>query len=821
MVYDLYKISQGLDCNIIINSENTFRYISIDSRTITEVRQSLFVAIRGLNHNGHNFIEELYKSGVRNFVIDKKYKINSNLSQANYIIVENTLDALQQIAANKRKQFDIPVIGITGSNGKTIVKEWIWQLIGNSKVTVRSPRSYNSQVGVPLSVWQIDENTEIGIFEAGISKCNEMYKLAEIILPTIGVITNIGDAHSKNFNSLKEKLQEKLLLFNSCNTIIYNKDNKIIDEEISKNYKNKNLFTWGKDVSNNLVVVGVENTNVSTKISLISNNKKFDVVINMTGEIVVENALNAISTLLALGYNEEYISNAVSGLEPVAMRMELKEGVNNCVIINDTYNSDLNSLKIALDFLHQQSSNNDVNRTLILSDIYQSSIVDVELFEEINKLLINRKINKFIGVGLNLCKHSDLFTVNYSEFYKNTDSFINTISPTSFNNEIILVKGSREFNFEKITNLLEQQHHQTRLEINLNALNDNLNFYRNKLKPDTKLMAMVKAFGYGAGAKEISNILQHNKIDYLGAAFTDESVELRKAGIKIPIISLNPEENSFNTMLEYRIEPEIYNFRILELFSKAVEKQGLLLYPIHIKIDSGMNRQGFIYEDLPRLVEVLKTKKYLHVSSVFSHLAGADDDVFDDFTIQQINYFDKCTKLLEQELGYTTIKHILNSAGILRFSQYQYNMVRLGIGLYGFDSSKSKKLKNVIRFKSFISQIKTVKAGDTVGYSRKGKLNYDAKVATIQVGYADGLNRQLSNGKGFMMVNGEKAPILGNICMDMCMLDITGIDAKEGDDVEIFGDNISVNYLAEVLNTIPYEIFTGISRRVKRIYYYE
>ena len=804
----------------IVNKNLSLTNIITDSRSVSDPGKSLFVAISGKNHNGHDYIPTLYQQGVRCFMVEEDFVITDEIKDANFLIVVNTLSAFQQLVAQKRNQYTCPVVGITGSNGKTIVKEWTSQLIGKTKVTVRSPKSYNSQIGVPLSVWQLNANTELGIFEAGISQKGEMEKISRVINPTIGVITNIGAAHQENFSSRLEKLQEKLKLFEKCESIIYCSDFQLIHDEIEKKYTDRNLFSWGHGEKACLQVKERVVEEADTCVHLLYKGNQFILLLPFTDNASFENAMHSVAVSLLLGYDTDYIAREVQNLVPVAMRMELKEGVNNCLVINDSYNSDISSLALSLDFLVQQSKHKSQHRTLILSDIYQSGLEDKELCLQINSLLIKKGITKLVGVGETLKKHADQFQLK-SVFYASTDELLDSIVSSTFKNEAILVKGSRNFGFEKVSAVLEMKHHQTSLEINLNALVDNLNFYRSKLKAETKVLAMVKAFSYGSGSFEIANILQHQKVDYLGVAFADEGVELRKAGISLPIIVMNPEEKSFPMMLEHQLEPEIYSFKELRQFVNLLEKEGVVDYPVHIKCDTGMNRLGFVPDELSQLVDELNTLNQIRVKSCFSHLAGSDEFQFDDFTLEQVEKFKLFTNKMQAGLGYTFIKHILNSAGILRFPQAQFDMVRLGIGMYGIGAIDQNKLKPVTRFRSFISQIKHVRAHETIGYSRKGELAYDAKIAIVPVGYADGLNRKLSNGNGNMRVNNHLAPIVGNICMDMCMIDVTGLMVEEGDEVEIFGPNNPVDELAKALETIPYEIFTSISRRVKRIYFYE
>ncbi len=818
--YFFSRLAEWAGAKSVVNQDLEISYILTDSRSVSYPEKSLFVAIRGSNHNGHDYIASLYKQGVRCFMVDVNYVIDAQLKDANYIIAEDTLSCFQHLVAEKRKLYHCPVIGITGSNGKTIVKEWISQLIGNSKVLVRSPKSYNSQIGVPLSVWQLNKHTELAVFEAGISQKGEMDKIAGVIRPTIGVITNIGSAHQENFSSRKDKLYEKLKLFEHTDFIIYSTDVPFVDEGVRKIYPRKKVLRWGISTDNDLVVEKKIINGFKTRIDLIWKGESFSVELPFIDEVSYENAMNAIAVLLHLNYSPDYMNTAVQKLVPVAMRMELKEGVNNCILVNDSYNSDISSLGLSLDFLLQQSRTSNVVRTLILSDIYQSGIAEELLCKQINDLLKQKGISKLIGVGDVLKKYAVSFDIEAS-FYSSTKELLDSISQNSFKNEAILIKGSRNFQLEQVCEFLEKKHHQTRLEINLNALVDNLNYFRSKLNETTKVLAMVKAFSYGSGSFEIANVLQHQKIDYLGVAFADEGVELRKSGVALPVIVMNPEAKSFAAMIDYQLEPEIYSFKVLGEFLEQLKKEGLTQYPIHIKFDTGMNRLGFKSTDINELIKILSGCEEVRVKSVFSHLVGSDDEQFDDFTLSQISMFDKGTQELKSALGYSFIRHILNTSGILRFTDHQFDMVRVGIGMYGIGAVDQQNLRCVTSFKSYISQIREVKAHETIGYSRKGELAYDSEIAIVPVGYADGLNRKLGNGVGKLMINNQLASIVGNICMDMCMVDVTGLNANEGDEVQIFGKDLPVEGIAKALETIPYEIFTSISRRVKRIYYYE
>lgn len=825
-VYTTEKISELISGKLFFQapSLNTVEDILTDSRKIVHPESSVFFALKGDRHDGHKFILPLVESGVFNFVIsqwDDKYKS----TKANFILVEDTLSALQKLAAFHRQQFDLPVIGITGSNGKTIVKEWLFQLMRPDKSIVRSPKSYNSQVGVPLSVWQINEEHELAIIEAGISMPGEMKKLGEIIQPTQGLFTNIGHAHDENFKSLSQKVVEKLQLFSKVKTLIYCKDYLEIHKAVTEENilsKETSLFSWSRKLKADLQIGRIAKDTNETKIQGIYKNSFIDIVIPFTDEASVENSIHCWATMLSMGYEHAVIAERMHYLSPVAMRLEMKEGVNGCSVINDSYNSDIGSLTIALDFLNQQKQHE--KRTVILSDILQTGRSESDLYHEVAELLVAKKIDRIIGIGEAINRQQKLFLIP-GKYFKNTDDFLKNYSRADFHEEAILLKGARPFGFEKISHALQQKAHETILEVNLNALVHNLNYFRSRIKPNTKIMVMVKAFSYGSGTYEIANTLQFHHVDYLAVAYSDEGVELRKAGITLPILVMNPEVQSFESMIQYKLEPEIYNFRLLNQLHDVLKKHTdpSFRFPIHVKIDTGMHRLGFEEGEMAELIARLKNIRQLHVASVFSHLAASDEADHDGFTKKQIEQFNQMSDLLKAAFDYPVMKHILNSAGIIRFHEAQYDMVRLGIGLYGFSPTQHEQqhLENVATLKTSISQIKTVAAGDSIGYSRKGQLKHDAQIATVAIGYADGLSRRMGNGVGKMLVNGKKVPIVGNVCMDMCMLDVTNITAKEGDEVIVFGNELSLTEMAKVLGTIPYEVLVNVSQRVKRVYFYE
>lgn len=817
--YRLSEISGLLNAELT-GKNNSFHNISIDSRTVFNPKDTIFVAIKGDQHNGHDFVRSLINQGVECFIIDSKLPFSiQDYKDIGVIHVNDSLKALQDIVAHHRKRFNYPVIGITGSNGKTIVKEWIFHCLADQFNIIRNPRSYNSQVGVPLSVWNMSENNNLGIFEAGISKPGEMENLENIIQPETGIITNIGPAHQQNFNNLEEKIREKLHLFKNCKIIIFSGDHDKIIKELHNAgfHKTKHLFSWGKKESNDLQLISINKNNNRSTIRCKYQQKQLEFTIPYNDEASIENALHCISTCLVMKAEIRGIMEKVKDLPGIEMRLDMKRGINNCTLINDSYNSDLNSLSIAINFL--KSQNQHKKKTLILSDILQSGQEEAELYAEVAALVKQFEIDRLIGIGSTIKKNQELFNCKKT-FFNETQEFLDRFFPSDFENEAILLKGSRKFRFELISARLEEKIHRTVLEINLNALVNNLNYYKSLIDQKTKLMVMVKATSYGSGTFEIANVLQFNRVDYLGVAFADEGVKLRNQGIQLPIIVMNPELSSLDTCIDFNLEPEIYNFKILDSFSKVLERKGVPSYPIHIKIDTGMHRLGFTPDEIDRLIQKVNDYKSFRIQSVFSHLAASDEKQHDDFTKYQIDLFDKLSDKLMRTIAPDALRHILNSSGIERHPQAQFDMVRLGIGLYGIGQYAG--LEIVSTLKTVVLQIKNIRKNETIGYNRLGKAHKDLTIAILPIGYADGLRRELSNGLGEVLINGLLAKIIGNICMDMCMVDITHINnVNEGDDVIVFGPGNPVQKMAKKLNTIPYEIFTSIPDRVKRVYFQE
>jgi len=816
-MYAIQQLAAVIKSSAIIVHEASVEYLITDSRKIVFPAASLFFAIKSERRDGHDFIAEVYNRGVRNFVVQQE--VNSSFyPNANFLVVPDTLLALQEIAAFHRRQFDLPVIGITGSNGKTIVKEWLYQLLNEEYHIVRSPRSYNSQIGVPLSVWQINAQHTLGIFEAGISTVKEMHRLEAIIQPSIGVLTNISDAHNEGFASDEEKLQEKWQLFKHCKAIIYSKDG-LPEAPVRK--EGKQYISWSRKQDADVIAKTIKHDAFSTEVTINYKNDSFSFQVPFTDAASVDNAITCCCVLLLLGNSAASIKEKMSRLQPVEMRMQLKKAINNCYLLNDSYSNDIASLSIALDYLQQQSG--DSNTTVILSDILQAGIPDEQLYKRVAAELQQRNIHRLIGIGSHISVWKQLFeqVLPQAMFFASTESFLQQITSNHFKDEFILLKGARVFAFEQISKWLEQKVHQTVMEINLSAMAFNLKEYQRHLLPATKLMAMVKAFSYGSGSAEVARVLQFHKVDYLAVAYADEGVELRKAGITLPIMVMSADEASFDALVEYHLEPEIYSFNIFQSFKLYLQQQAISLFPVHIKINTGMNRLGFDSNEVPALCQLLQQTNVIAVQSVFSHLAGSESAEDDGFTLHQDALFTKACAQIQQVLSYSFLKHISNSAGIFRHPQLQYDMVRLGIGLYGVDSANDHDvhLQTVATLKSTIAQIRNVKAGETIGYNRRGKVDTDSVIATIRIGYADGFSRKLGNGSGKVYISGKLAPVIGSVCMDMIMVNITGLqNITEGDEVEIFGDHLPIQDVATWAGTIPYEIMTNISQRVKRVY---
>ena len=822
MMYQIKEIAKVISARPAEWQDATVSLLLTDSRRLSIPEESLFFALKTKTNDGHRYIKDLYSLKVRNFVVSDILPEYSAMPDANFLVVKDTLRALQRLVTYHRKRFNIPVIGITGSNGKTVVKEFLYQLLRSEFNIVRSPRSYNSQIGVPLSVWEMNERHTLGIFEAGISQPDEMEYLQPIISPTIGVITSIGEAHQENFISMGQKCREKLQLFVDSDAIIYNGDDTLIADSVEASCLSHKAIIWSRtDTEAPLYIESIEKQADKTIIRCTLLGFERTYTIPFTDDASIENVIQCIAIMLYLKPTSVNDVEKFSRLEPVAMRLEVIEGINDCLLINDTYNSDINSLDIALDFQQSRKVGREMKTTLILSDILQSGTLPKSLYRKVSDLVSHRKVDRLIGIGKDLKEYEAFFPTKEKEFYTTTEEFLAQPLQQMFRNELILIKGSRRFHFERITERLVRKVHETTLEVNLDAIVHNFNFYRSRLNPETKMVCMVKASAYGAGSYELAKTLQEHRCDYLAVAVADEGEELRKAGITIPIMVMNPEFGSFNVLFENNLEPEVYSFRLLDAIIRETERRGITSYPIHIKVDTGMHRLGFQPGDMPAVCERLRQQSGVVARSVFSHLAGSDSSIFDDFTMEQIGKFQTAAKTLEEGLEYKVIKHILNTAGIERFPQYQMDMVRLGIGLYGVSASGLRGLRNVSTLKTTILQIQDVPKGDSIGYGRRSYVDRDSRIAIIPIGYADGLDRHFSNREGIVLINGQRCPIIGNICMDACMVDVTDIEVHEGDTVVIFGEGLEVNELSDRLHTIPYEILTSVSPRVKRVYYRE
>ena len=821
MRYTIENVTALIGARRFGHSATQVEWLLTDSRSLVFPETTLFFALRTKVGDGHRYVADLYRRGVRNFVVGTlPAEHETAFPDANFLQVMSPLKALQRLAERHREEHDIPVIGVTGSNGKTVVKEWLYQLLSPTLHVTRSPKSYNSQVGVPLSVCLLGEHSEIGIFEAGISQPGEMAALRAIIQPTIGVMTNIGPAHQENFESVEEKCHEKLSLFQDAKVLVYCADDAVVDECVATSLLRGERLAWSRrNPSAALFVSAVETLERGTRITYRFHGAEATMTIPFTDEASTVNCIHCLAVLLSLNFSTEEIASRMKRLEPVAMRLEVIQGVRNCTLINDTYNSDAASLDIALDFMARRPEIQNKQKVLILSDMFQTGLPATELYAKVAELLNRRAIDHFIGVGPEISHAHSLFLMKKS-FFPSGEALADSGLLDTLHDSLVLIKGSRPFGFEKITAALSLRVHETTLHVNLDALAGNLNYYRSFMKPETKMVCMVKASAYGAGSVEVAKTLQDRGVNYLAVAVADEGAELRRAGITAGIIVMNPEMTAFKTLFDYELEPEVYNFKLLDALIKAAEKEGIQGFPVHIKLDTGMHRLGFDPRlDLPALIDRLHHQTSVIPRSVFSHFVGSDSPDFDDFSARQFALFDEASKTLQAAFPHKILRHICNSAGIERFPERHLDMVRLGLGLYGIDPIDNRSLQNVTTLRTTILQIRECPKGDSVGYSRRTVLERDSRIAAIPIGYADGLNRHLGNRRGYCLVNGQRADYVGNICMDVCMIDVTDTDCREGDTVEIFGDNLPPAELARLLDTIPYEILTSVSDRVKRIYF--
>lgn len=812
MNYTTKEIAEITQSQIIGDKNLQIQHIAFDSRNIYSTLKTAFIAINTHKNSGEKYISQAIEKGIKVIISEKFY---SEYDGITWIIVENSVKFLQDLAHYHIKNHSIKTIGITGSNGKTIVKEWLYQCLWNEFPTVKSPKSFNSQIGLPISLLQTSEKHQVGIFEVGISKPNEMKTLEEIFSPKIGILTHIGTAHSSNFENELQLIKEKLILFKNSEIIIYNGDNEQVCEEIKTQFSDKKLISFGLKAHNDVkIVCDYKDRNQEILVQYFSEKLSFPA--NQRDEATLTNALAVICILKEFGFTNEKIVEKINNLKAVEMRLESVNGVRNNLIINDSFNLDLDSLIIAYQFINQYNRD---EKTLVLSDIFDVKNDDVSLYHKVAEITNQQNFKQIFLVGNQISRFQEKFNAKTYTF-STTKELLESQQLNSIENQLILLKGARIFEFEKIKSHLELQKHDTVLEINLNAILHNINVHKSLLKPETKMCAMVKAYSYGLGGYEIAEFLQHHHIDYLGVAYGDEGVDLRKNGITTPILVMNPEQGSYDVIIDYNLEPEIYSLRVLELFANQLQLKGIQQkYPIHIKVETGMHRLGFKEHEIDELVENLK-KYNVKVASIFSHLSSADVPEEDDYTMEQIHTFQRVSSKISEALGYQPIRHILNTAGITYYSDYQFEMVRIGIGMVGISANPKvkKQLQSAVTFKTVISQISEVKQGDSIGYNRKYKAEKDTRIATIPVGYADGIPRLIGNKKGFVGIQNQKVSIVGNICMDMLMVDLQNIKAKEGDEVIIFNGNPTLEEFSGYCQTIPYEVLTSISRRVKRIY---
>lgn len=811
MKYTISQVVQALGAtNATLNrADAVVSQLLTDSRSLSQPGESLFFALSTGMGNGHRYVGDLYARGVRSFVVETLEGIEVH-DDANYIVTDNTLAALQRLAAHHRNRFaELLVIAITGSRGKTIVKEWLNQLLSPDYRIVRSPRSYNSQIGVALSLWNITGDTSLAIIEAGISTTGEMAALHAMIAPTMGVITCVGDEHADGFASIEQKIAEKALLLGGCSDYVYCGGNVLVEQAAQPSGAH----------ACDLVVKATLPCDKGTEITYLTAGTEHSIKVPFAAPVDVENSITCLGVMVTLGIDAEVIASRMARLTSVGTRINVIEGVNNCTVIADGYTSDYNSLEPALDFVVRRTGLRP--NTVIMSDLADA---DESAYALVAQCLAGRKVSRVLGIGPKMHSHAQDFEGLQARFFASTAQFLDEMSQGDFVDETILVKGAPGFDFDTVMDLLEAKRHQTVEEVDLNALAHNFKFFKSKVKPTTRTVAMVKASGYGAGSYEIAKTMQDRGADYLAVACQDEGVELREAGISMPIIVLNPSLVNYKAMFRYALEPEVYSMEECRELIKEGERCGVKGHPVHIKIDSGMHRLGFTYEQLPAIIELLKSQDVLRPVSVFSHLCVADEPSQDEYTLMQIDYFTRCCDALQAHYGHHLLRHILNTSGIVRFPQYQFDMVRIGVGLYGIKTvmdGSEDALQPVSSLKSVIISIKEWPAGTTIGYGRHGLLARDSRIATVTIGYADGLDRHFGNGNISVWAGGKRCPTVGNVCMDAVMIDITDTDCQVGERVEIFGNNIPVEELSDARGTIPYEILTSVSPRVKRVYYRE
>ena len=823
MAYTTSQIAAMLGAKTSSAANLPVSHLLIDSRSLIDPAETMFFAITTATNDGHRYIAELYENGVRAFVVNRVPEEMHLKSDAVFIQVPDVTRALQTIAAAHRSAFHGSVIGITGSRGKTTVKEWLYQLLADDFSIVRSPRSFNSQIGVPLSVWEITEGTELAIIEAGVSRQGEMKTLRPIIRPEIGVITNINSEHAEGFRSLQQKAEEKAALMSECRSLVYCLDEQPIRDAIAKTCHPRQTMAWSRlDPLAPLYIYVINHKESSTELTYIYGEESSSLTLPFTAWSDLQNALHCLGVMLCLGIDRERIARSMATLTPIRTRLNVIEGVNDCLLIYDSYTSDLHSLAPAIDFMSRRHTGHRTT-TLILSDVMHETMAPQKLYQAVAKLLRQRKINRLIGIGEEFMKWSKYFDAD-STFYPDTATFLAEVSPSDFGSELILIKGAPRFHFDMIADMLEARQHETMLEVNLDSMVHNFNVFRSMVRPTTGIVCMVKASGYGAGSYEVAKTLQSQGAAYLAVAVMDEGVDLRRAGITMPIMVLNPKVVNYRTLFAYNLEPEVFSLDVLHELIREGEKYGITDYPVHIKVDTGMHRLGFTEKDIPQLIEVLRHQKVVRPESIFSHLAAADCPEMDSYTLEQFRLFDTYCDQIQSAFNHRILRHILNSTGISRFPEHQHDLVRLGICLYGIPTMDDGSQSDLIQVSTLTTSIISIKewpAGTTIGYSRRGVCRRDSRIATIPIGYADGINRHLGNGGMNVYVNGTLCPTIGNICMDACMIDITDADCQVGDRVEIFGPNIPVETIARTLDTIPYEVLTSVSTRVKRIYFRE
>lgn len=809
--YTLAAISEGISCQLVGSGSAVVDHLAIDSRQLHPHDSTLFVAIKGSHHDGHAHVQEMYDAGTRCFVVERPDGLPQD---ANYLVVDDSLRALQMLAIWHRSSSQITSVGITGSNGKTIVKEWLNELIGDSKSVIRSPGSWNSQIGVALSIWRIEERHTIGLFEAGISRPNEMDRLKEMIAPQMGIFTNLGPAHSEGFESDKHKAAEKAQLFSECESVVCCRDHQVVvDALLNAGLGEERLLTWSRQGKAPMQILSEEETAYGKKCIVRYEGKAHELDIPFSDDASAENIFHAVLAGLALGVTFRVLKERVRELQPLDMRLQLIEGKGGSTILNDAYSNDPISLNIALDRLRAIASSR--SKVAILSTMEDVRKNDLGANSALAEMLRRAELEKVYVIGPNPDSYKG---AGITLHYPDTEALLRSIKEEEFVGKAILIKGSRKYQLERIVERLRAKSHGAVLEVNLSAIKHNLDTYRDLLDERTSVMVMLKAFGYGGGATEIARLLEYEKIDGIGVAYATEGVQLRQDGITTPILVMNTADTGWDVFNRFELQPTVHSIPQLSSLIAYMDAGGGVI-DIHLELDSGMNRLGIKKSELDGLLDLIRVKSKVYISSVFSHLAASDSEIHDDFTNEQIDTFNNMFEHISKVLGYAPKRHILNSSGISRHSDHQMDMVRLGIGLYGYDGTLERNtLRPALSLSAAISQIKHVREGESVGYGRSYIADRDTRIAVLPIGYADGLRRTLSNGVGNFWIGNKAVPIVGKVCMDMTMIDVTNVTCEVGTQAWLFDERRGMDDLCAALETIPYEVLCSLSTRIERRY---